>query len=45
MNYDSRSWKVHHGSDHRFDRPAPHSDNVWSGPYAALYTEREVFVA
>ena len=43
MNYDPRSWAVHKGSDHPFDRPAPPIDNGTARPDPARYTSRAVF--
>jgi len=41
MNYDPRSWKVHHGSTHRFDEPAPAIDNGSARPDPARYHDPE----
>lgn len=45
MNYDSRSWAVHKGSDHPFDQPAPPIDNGTARPDPSRYTAPEFFVA
>ena len=37
MNYDPRSWKVHAGSTHSFDTPAPHIDNGADRPEPSRY--------
>jgi len=37
MTYDPRSWKVHAGSTHDFDHPAPHIDNGSARPDPARY--------
>jgi phenylpropionate dioxygenase-like ring-hydroxylating dioxygenase large terminal subunit len=37
MNYDTRAWKVHHGSTHRFDDPAPPIDNGSARPDPSRY--------
>lgn len=43
MNYDPRSWKVHHGSDHPFDKPAEYIDNGCERPDPSRYTSPEFF--
>jgi phenylpropionate dioxygenase-like ring-hydroxylating dioxygenase large terminal subunit len=43
MNYDPRSWAVHKGSDHPFDKPAPAIDNGTARPDPARYTSPEFF--
>lgn len=37
MNYDPRSWKVHAGSTHPFNTPAPHIDNGADRPEPSRY--------
>ena len=44
MNYDPRSWAVHKGSDHPFDRAAPTIDNGTARPDPSRYTAPAQFV-
>lgn len=39
MNYDPRAWKVHQGSTHKFDEPAPYIDNGTVRPTPERYTD------
>lgn len=43
MNYDPRSWAVHKGSEHPFDKPAPPIDNGTRRPDPVRYTSPEFF--
>jgi phenylpropionate dioxygenase-like ring-hydroxylating dioxygenase large terminal subunit len=44
MNYDPRSWAVHKGSEHPFDKPADPIDNGTERPDPTRYTSPEFFV-
>lgn len=40
MNYDSRSWAVHKGSQHAFDQPATYIDNGAERPDPSRYVSK-----